>query len=156
MISSRKERAAFQPSCSGRKNNVSSPPMNEVSEQELKKVIGDFLDMGHVENIIAMFRHEPAYYAMAGALLRDERLMVRMGMTILFEELAGSRPEEVALAIPSLIPLLGDSASYIRGDAANILAIIGTAEALKPLAALVNDPDPQVAAMVREILHIKP
>ena len=37
-----------------------------VSNQELKKVIADFLDMGHVENIVAMFRHEPRYYAWTG------------------------------------------------------------------------------------------
>ena len=127
--------------------------MNEVSEQKLHKVIGDFIEMGHVENIVAMFRHDPSLYAMTGALLRDGRLVVRMGMTILFEELVVCRPEEVPLAIPSLVPLLSDSASYIRGDAANLLAIIATPAAKEYLVPLVDDPDPLVAEMVREILQ---
>ena len=60
---------------------------NEVSDQELKKVIADFLDQGHVENIVAMFRREPKYYNWIGDILRDERFSVRLGVSVLFEEL---------------------------------------------------------------------
>ena len=34
----------------------------EVSDTELKQVIADFLDQGHVDNIVAMFRREEKYY----------------------------------------------------------------------------------------------
>ena len=34
----------------------------EVSDEELLKVIADFLEMGHVENIVAMFADDPRYY----------------------------------------------------------------------------------------------
>ena len=46
--------------------------MTEVSESELKQVIADFLEMGHVENIVAMFRKEPLYYSWVGDILDDE------------------------------------------------------------------------------------
>jgi HEAT repeat protein len=126
--------------------------MTEVSDEEVKKVIGDFLEMGHVENIVAMFKQEPRYYEMTGDLLRDERYMVRVGLAVLFEELADSRPKEVALAIPSLLPLLTENDSVLRGEAANLLGIIGTEEALAALKSLLTDPDPQVAEIVADIL----
>jgi HEAT repeat protein len=126
--------------------------MTEVSDEEVKKVIGDFLEMGHVENIVAMFKQEPRYYEMTGDLLRDERYMVRVGLAVLFEELADSRPKEVALAIPSLLPLLTENDPVLRGEAANLLGIIGTEEALAALKSLLTDPDPQVAEIVADIL----
>jgi len=55
-----------------------------VSEAETVAVIADFLDMGHVDNIIAMFRQDQTLYDLAGDILNDERFMVRMGMVVLF------------------------------------------------------------------------
>ena len=49
---------------------------HEVSDEELKKVIADFLEMGHIENIVAMFRRYSKYYSWTGELLRDERFNV--------------------------------------------------------------------------------
>lgn len=126
--------------------------MTGVSDEEIKKVIGDFLEMGHVENIVAMFKQEPRYYAMTGDLLRDERYMVRLGLAVLFEELVASRPEKVPLAVPSLLPLLPEQDPFLRGEAANLLGIIGTPEALAALKPLLADPDPQVAEIARDIL----
>ena len=125
-----------------------------VSKDELVKVIGDFLEMGHVENIIAMFKHDTSYYELIGDVLNDERFVVRMGVAVLFEELVSAKPSEVNLAIPALLPLLTDEVSYIRGEAANILAIINTSESLAPLALLQNDPDPQVAEIVEDALAV--
>jgi HEAT repeat protein len=122
----------------------------EVSEQELKKVIGDFLEMGHVENIAAMFRQEPSHYRLTGDLLLDERFVVRLGLAVLFEELAADRPAEVTLAIPSLLPLLREKDPHLRGEAANLLAIIGSAEVREHLQALLDDPEPQVAEIARD------
>jgi hypothetical protein len=124
----------------------------DLSDKELIKVIGDFLEMGHVENITAMFRQEPAYYRLAADLLRDERYMVRVGLAVLFEELAASRPGEVRLAIPSLLPLLREADANLRGEAANLLGIIGPAGWRDQLRPLLDDPDPQVAEIVRDVL----
>ncbi len=131
-------------------------PTNEVSDQELKKVIADFLDLGHVENIVAMFRREPKYYQWAGELLRDERLSVRLGVTVLFEELQKIQPGKLKFALPSLVELLHAEEPLIRGEAVSILGIIGTAEALAQIRRLQEDPSPQVREMVQLVLEDQP
>lgn len=128
----------------------------EVDDETLKKVIADFLDMGHVENIVAMFRHEPRYYAWTGALLNDSRLQVRLGMTVLFEELAPLSSIQMDLAVSSLVELLRQEPapeSYVRGDALGILAIIGGDVAFAVVRSLLDDPDFRVAEVARDILE---
>lgn len=129
--------------------------MGEVSDAELKKVIADFLDMGLVENIVAMFRREPRYYAWAGEILNDSRFQVRLGVSVLFEELRDAQPDRVDLATPSLLALLDAVPSvpaYVRGEAVGVLAIIGSAAAMDGVRAMADDPDPLVAETAREIL----
>jgi len=128
--------------------------MHEKEQAELITVIGDFLEMGHVENIMAMFKQDASLYALSGELLRDERFMVRMGMAVLFEELKGLRPQEVALAIPALLPILAAETPWMRGEAVNLLAIIGTPEAVAHIKPLADDPDPQIREMVADILAV--
>jgi hypothetical protein len=128
------------------------PPTNEVSDQDLKKVIADFLDQGHVENIIAMFRRDPRYYEWTGDILLDERFNVRLGVTVLFEELRTIQPDKPALAIPSLVKLLDSENPIMRGEAVSILGIIGTSEAMTLFRSLQNDPSPQVREMVQLVL----
>ncbi|MCX5869613.1 MAG: HEAT repeat domain-containing protein [Deltaproteobacteria bacterium] len=129
--------------------------MAEVSDAELKKVIGDFLDIGHVENIAAMFRQEPRYYGWTGEILNDPRFQVRLGISVLFEELRLSQPEKMGLAIPSLLALLHSVPpvpSYVRGEAISVLAIVGSDVAMAAVRAAVADPDPLVAEVARDIL----
>jgi len=126
---------------------------NEVSDEELKKVIADFLDQGHVENIVAMFRRDPIYYTWTGDLLRDERLSVRIGISVLFEELYLIQPEKLALATPSLAQLLGSENPQLRGEAVSILGIINTTETLLLVRSMQNDPNPQVQEMVQLVLE---
>ncbi|HKJ64757.1 MAG TPA: hypothetical protein VJ969_05110, partial [Desulfopila sp.] len=71
--------------------------MSTVNDEELKKVIADFLEMGHVENIIAMFRRNPAYFDWSGELLEDDRFNVRLGLTILFEEMQAQNNPHLGL-----------------------------------------------------------
>lgn len=120
----------------------------EVSDEELKKVIADFLEMGHVENIVAMYRRYPDYYSWTGEILDDERLAVRLGVSILFEELKAIQPQNIHLAIPSLIPLLSSDSPMIRGEAVGLLGIIGTKECFDTIRPLASDPSPQVREMV--------
>ena len=126
---------------------------SEVSDQELKKVIADFLDMGHVENIVAMFRREPHYYEWTGDLLQDERFSVRLGLSVLFEELVLIQPKKIPLAIPSLARVLDSEESLFRGEAVSLLGIIGTDTALSHVRKLQNDTSPQVREMVELILE---
>jgi HEAT repeat protein len=78
--------------------------------------------------------------------------MVRMGVAVVYEELAAERPVEVALAIPAMKPLLSDETAYVRGEACNILGLINTDEARKLLAGMADDPDPQVREIVADYL----
>ena len=126
---------------------------HEVSDAELKKVIADFLEMGHIENIVSMFRQDPQYYKWSGDILQDERFNVRLGMTVLFEELKETQPDELAKAVPSLLPLLENENALMRGEAISLLGIIGTAEARNPIKAKQNAPSPQVREMVEMVLE---
>lgn len=127
--------------------------MNEVSDIELKKVIADFLEQGHVENIIAMYRHEPRYYEWTGEILDDERFAVRIGVSVLFEELKRLEPEMTRRAIPSLTALLQSDSANIRGEAVSVLGIIGGQEATDHIRAMAQDPNPQVREMVDLVLE---
>jgi HEAT repeat protein len=127
--------------------------MDQVSDDELKRVIKDFLEMGHVENIVAMFRHEPRYYAWTGDILDDERFSVRLGVAVLFEELQILQPERLALAIPSLARLLRSASALTRGEAINILGIIGTDEAIGHVREMLHDPNIQVREMAGLVLE---
>lgn len=129
-------------------------PTSLVSDAELQRVIADFLALGHVDNIVALFRQDPAYLAWTGQLLTDPRFSVRLGVSVLFEHLTGLCPDQCALAIPSLIAQLTNPIDWVRGEAASVLAIIGTAEALAPLRPLLADPSPQVVELVGDILGI--
>lgn len=127
--------------------------MNQVSDEETKKVIADFLEMGHVENIVAMFRREPLYYGWTGEILVDERFAVRLGVSVLFEELKQLQPNRLALAIPSLIKVLQNDEPLMRGEAISILGIIGTEEAIELVRGMHDDPNPQVREMVQIVLE---
>ena len=127
--------------------------MNNFSDEELIKLISDFLELGHAENIVAMFRKEPELHRLTGKILMDERFMVRMGVAVLYEELAFIRPDDTALAIPALKPLLENKTEYIRGEACNLLGIINTPESLALLTNMIDDPDSQVREIVSDFLN---
>ncbi len=124
-----------------------------VSDEELLTVMADFLEMGHVENIVAMYKQEPRYYEWTGRLLTDERFAVRLGVSVLFEYLVEQRPDDVRLAIPSLTEQLEHTESWVRGEAVNVLGIIGSKDALVQVEKMVEDPDSQVAEVARDILQ---
>lgn len=125
----------------------------DSEQQELLKVIGDFLEQGHADSIAAMFRRDPSLYQLTGHLLRDERFTVRVGAAVLFEELVNTSAGDVVKAIPVLKPLLNDDISWVRGEAVNIIGIIGTVEALELLPPMLGDPDPQVREIAEYFLE---
>lgn len=127
--------------------------MNSQHDPELVKVITDFLEQGFADSIAAMFRRDTSLYAAVGELLRDERFAVRMGTAVLFEELVETRPAEVRLAVPHLEPLLADKIPWVRGEAAHILGIIGSAQALALLEPMLSDPDHQVREIAADFLN---
>jgi len=129
--------------------------MTEVSDAELKQVIGDFLDMGLVDNIVAMFRRDPRYYPWIGEILNDSRFQVRLGVSVLFEELRLIQPDLIDLATPSLLALLHAVPvlpTHVRGEAVSVLAIIGSEAAMEGVRAMALDSDPLVAEIALDIL----
>jgi len=124
----------------------------EVSDEELLKVIADFLEMGHVENIVAMFKQESRYYNWVGTLLEDERFAVRLGVSVLFEYLSEDCQDQLHLAIPSLAAALQHKTPWVRGEAISVLELIASDEAMALIKTMIDDPAPEVAALVRDIL----
>jgi hypothetical protein len=129
-----------------------SVPPSAVSDDELRRVIADFLSLGHVDNIVAMCRQEPRYLLWTGLLLEDERFAVRLGVSVLFEHLAELCPQHLPLAVPGLIAQLSHPLAWVRGEAASVLGIIATEEALASLPVLLRDASPQVVEIARDIL----
>ncbi len=127
--------------------------MTAVSDEELKKTIKDFLEMGHVDNIVSMFKRDASYYPWTGTLLDDERFNVRLGVTILFEELKEIQPDKLELAVPSLKELLKSDSPNIRGEAVGVLGIIGSRPAVALIEMMKEDPHPQVQEMVQLVLE---
>ena len=133
-------------------NEIHDPHPAEVSDEELLKVIADFLEMGYVENIVAMFKQDQRYYEWVGELIKDERFAVRLGVSVLFEYLIEDCPEDTHLAIPSLVQALQHTEARVRGEALSVLAIIATDKALDQVKTMIQDPAPEVADLAREIL----
>jgi hypothetical protein len=133
--------------------SIKTEGSGEVSDEELRRVIADFLAMGHVDNIVAMVRQEPRYLTWTGLLLEDERFSVRIGVSVLFEYLTELCPRHLPLAVPGLVEQLRHPVDWVRGEAASVLGIIATKEALAFLPPLLHDASPQVIEIVRDILE---
>ena len=125
-------------------------------DRELLAVIKDFLEMGHVDNIVAMFNRDHSYYEWTGAILDDERFNVRLGVLVLFEELKKREPQEVDRATRSLLPLLESNKPLIRGEALSVLGIIGSAAARAAIIAKLTDRHHLVREVAEDILSELP
>lgn len=127
--------------------------LQDINRSELMQMIADYMEKGFLSNIVAMFKADPSLYAMVGDLLMDERLMVRVGMTALMEELQKLRPLEARQAVVSLLPLLRHESPTARGDAAYLIGLVGKEKDLAFLRPLLQDRHPQVVEIVKEILE---
>jgi len=138
--------------CDRRHNSDEMQTMKEVSDTELLRVIKDFLDMGHVDNIVAMFHREPRYFQWTGDILDDERFAVRLGVSVLFEELRSRQCPALHLAIPSLSTLLSAADPLLRGEALSVLAIINGQGLREQALAMLDDENSQVRQIAEDIL----
>lgn len=126
--------------------------MSEVSDAELLKVIKDFLDMGYVDNIVAMFDRDSRYFSWTGNILDDERFNVRLGVSILFEELKARGCDSVNLAVAPLEELLSSDQPLLRGEALSVLAIINDPNLTAQAERMLSDEHPQVREVAKDIL----
>ncbi len=127
-------------------------PSDAVSDAELLAVIKDFLEMGHVDTIVAMFVRRACPFSWTGPILDDERFAVRLGVAVLFEELRQRVPQRLNEAIDSLLPLLDAKPPHLRGDALGVLGTIGTPEALRHVERMTTDAHPLVREIAVDIL----
>ena len=126
---------------------------DNCSGQHIITLIADYMENGFLENIIDMFRHDRGLYPLISSLIQDERVRVRIGITALMEELKKLDAGNIAGALPGLLPLLSHSEPFVRGDAANLLGIIGDTRALDSLGKLLNDENADVRLIAREAIE---
>ena len=124
-----------------------------IIDQDLITLIADHMENGFLENIIDMFRHDRGLYPLIGGLIQDERVRVRVGITALMEELKKLDTVNVQGAFPGLLPLLAHSEPFVRGDAANLLGIIGDKRALASLEKLREDENADVRLIAIEAIE---
>jgi hypothetical protein len=124
-----------------------------MTGSDISSMIADYMEKGFLENIIDMFKRDSALYALVGTLIRDERIRVRIGITALMEELKVKDGGNISRALPPLLPLLEHSDPVIRGDATNLIGIIGEEEALPFVERLLADEDPNVRLIAREVIE---
>jgi len=127
--------------------------MQRSPQADLIQMVSDYMENGFLENIIDMYRHDPTLYSLVGELIRDERIRVKIGVTALMEELKKIDPEHIILAQDHLLPLLDHADAAVRGNAANLVGIIGNRSILPILEKLLEDENPDVRAIVREALQ---
>ena len=111
------------------------------------------METGFLENIIDMFRHDSTLYPLIGSLIQDERVRVRVGITALMEELKKLDADNISAALPDLLPLLSHTEPFVRGDAANLLGIIGDNRALPSLERLLEDENADVRLITHEAIE---
>jgi len=108
------------------------------------------MEGGMLDNIIDMFRHDKGLYAIVTDLLTDERMRVRIGVTALLETLIYEDTENVKKTVPQIVSLLKNENPVIRGDAANILGIIGDTDVIPFLRRMSTDENENVRIISRE------
>jgi len=127
--------------------------VNEHGWLGFVKMIADYMEEGLLDNIVSMLKVDKTLYPIIGELITDERIRVRLGATALVEILVEEDPDNIGLAGPLILTVLSHENPTIRGDAANLLGIIGYKEAASALALLLQDEkEPGVRDMVRDAL----
>lgn len=123
----------------------------QISQQsDLQKMIADYMENGFLENIIDMFIHDSSLYHLIGTLIQDERVRVRIGVTALMEELKRLDPVHIIRAQKNLLPLLAHVDAVVRGDAVNLVGIIGDHASLPLLEQCLTDSNEGVRTIAEE------
>jgi HEAT repeat protein len=123
------------------------------SDADLKTMIADYMEKGFLDNIIDMYKHDPELYNLIGDLIQDERMRVRVGVTALMEEMKKTDNAHIRKAVPPLLRLLSHKEPVVRGDAVNLLGIIGEKTSLPHLEQALSDNNPEVQLLAREAIE---
>ncbi|NLI31018.1 MAG: HEAT repeat domain-containing protein [Nitrospiraceae bacterium] len=123
-----------------------------MTNDELKQMVLDHMELGLLENIIDMFRADTTLFPLITDMLQDERLRVRLGATALVEELQATHPALLAEQIPALGELLKFQNPTVRGDAAYVLGLLKNDKAIPYLEAASEDENASVREVVLEAI----
>jgi HEAT repeat protein len=124
-----------------------------MNDDELRAMLIEYMGKGFLENILALMKQDPSLVRFIPDMVGDEAIVVRLGATALIEELAGDRRRSLVDAVPGLVALLGHENPTIRGDAANVLGIIGDPSALPALTERYRDLNAWVRDIAREAVE---
>ena len=124
-----------------------------MDNNELRTMVLDHMEKGFLDNIIDMFSHDESLFPLVIDMILDERMRVRLGATALVEEMVQKYHGPFIQLIPSIAKLLQDENPIVRGDAANLLDIIGHKDALPFLMQALDDNNENVREIVREAVR---
>lgn len=117
------------------------------------KMLRDHMENGFLENIVDMFRHDPALWGAVPEMISDERSRVRIGTIALMETLREEQKTEALKTLPLVALKLHHKEPTIRGDVVYLLSVLGLPEAAPFLeAALIEEKNPAVRAEMEETL----
>jgi len=123
-----------------------------MQDSEIKNMLVEYMGMGFLDNIIALFKQDRSLCRFVPDMLGDENMRVRLGTTALIEELSGEHKMELRNAVPGIIELLKHENPTIRGDAAYVLGIIKDRSAREALEACLHDSHVSVREVVNDVL----
>jgi HEAT repeat protein len=123
-----------------------------MNDGEMRAMLIEYMGKGFLENIIAMMKQDPSTVRFIPDLLGDDAIMVRLGATALVEDLVKGHRQALAGAMPGLLALLGHGNPTIRGDAANVLGIIGDRSSLPALRKLREDGNLSVREIAQDAM----
>lgn len=121
-----------------------------MNEDDLRTMLIDYMGRGFLDNIAALMKQDPSMVRFLPDLLGDDAIVVRLGATALVEELAKDHRQVLGGAVAGLAALLDHESPTIRGDAANVLGIIGDRSVVGALRKLQNDGHASVRQIAQE------
>ncbi len=118
-----------------------------------REMLLDYMENGFLDNLIDLFRHQPACIPIVVDMIIDERIRVRLGATALIEELTITHSEHILKLIPAIGNLLNHESPVVRGDCAYILGMLKSAESLSYLEQHRDEQNPIVLEIIEEAIQ---
>lgn len=116
-------------------------------------MIAEYMEGGFLENIVDMFKADPALFELLPALISDGRGRVRLGTVALVEESLPIERARIEREIDNIAGGLAHENPIVRGDVIYLLEIIGGEVATGLLRrALTAESNPAVRELIIDAL----